>query len=184
MKIFEPCKQHTLDKFKEMQNDYQQHNGVFDYIIEHDGSFLFQKYGLSKALYCLEAIDKVARLNYTLKHLGVEPIDTSIFYKVLQTITEDTPIMDAIVEDYFMKMKELYKISDGFWVLSDDLCFIPNSDLDMYVLGIDLNNKELDIFAELLYDFREGNIPLKNFIKSARNITTAPDTATPYLIAQ
>lgn len=179
MRIFEPCKEYTHDKFKGMQTEFQRRGYVFEYIIDPQEVFPFQRHGLTKALHCIEAIDKVARLNYLLKYLGLEAIDTAVFYKVLQTITENTPITDNLIEDYFMKVKELYEYSDAFWVLSDDLCFIPNSDLDTYVLGIDLNDKEFNLYAELINDFREGEVPFENFVNSARSIT-ATDTATPH----
>lgn len=123
---------------------------------------------LEYSLLILEAIEKANRLNMFLQATSKDysdQVNTEIFYRLLAWILESGK--DFTKDDqkqYFEVVKQLYKHSQPFYFVHDDLFFTPKYELDMFVLGV-VRNDYTDQYADLNYSFMNDEITYTEFVQ-------------------
>ncbi|MBT0550054.1 hypothetical protein [Riemerella anatipestifer] len=110
----------------------------------------FNSFELS--LYLLETMDNTHNLNLFLEGLGKPKVNADIFYTLLRCIIENKEITEEHKQTYFNTTKELYRISNVFWYVSQTVSFVPDWDIDCFIFGVrnDLNDDYPDIYERAM----------------------------------
>ena len=154
---------------KDFNGKPQKKHGIF--IEDCDFGRNTTRNALEYSLLVLEAIDKTNNLNMFLNAIGKEQVNTGIFYTLLASILEhDKPFSDENKEQYFKVVKQLNELSDLFYFIEDDMFFVPNYELDMFVLG-SMDEKHKDIYTELNYSFTEEGMTYPELVKKFKQAT-------------
>lgn len=135
---------------------------------------------LKYSLLALDAIEVTNRLNLFLKEFDKKPIDTGIFYRLLASILESgKDFTEDDQKQYFEVVKQLYKHTENFFYIADNICFTPRYELDMFVLGSRKVEDE-DEYADINYLFMSDEITYTEFLnrfEELKNRTVNPQVA-------
>ncbi|MDY3350915.1 hypothetical protein PG357_02830 [Riemerella anatipestifer] len=137
----------------------------------HEGDFgtntdYFNSFEVS--LHLLDVMDSTHNLNLFLEGLDKPKVNTDIFYTLLKCIIENKEITKEHKKTYFNTTKELYRISNVFWYVSQTVSFVPDWDIDCFIFGVrnDLNDDYPDIYERAM----KGDITYDEFLDEIKTL--------------
>ncbi len=125
------------------------------------------------SLYILDGIEKTHRTNLTLKSLGLPTLDTSIYYKLLQTTLENKPLTEKDRVTFLELVQKLYQIQEALY-FCDEVNLTPEYTLIGYVLGVSAGSENsnditnTDEFGNLIYEFITSEINTHKLTENAK----------------